>query len=391
MYSMVEQVGSSENINLAVAAVYGGKDFKRLDIDGIVYFLLPSTSNLKYQKTLEPLWQKICDEFKPDIVHIHGTEFPHGLACMRSSPDLKYAVSIQGLVGIIARYYYAAMSSWDILTNITFRDIVRFDTIFQSKRSFQRRDIFEKEYIRRANAISGRTSWDHAHCVAVNPKAYYHFCNRTLRSGFYTSDKWDIENKTDYSIFLSQSVYPIKGLHQVIKAAALLKSDFPNISLRVAGYNIIKNATISEKLRLSGYGAYILSLVKKFYLQENIHFLGTLDEQKMIDEYRNAHLFICPSSIDNSPNSLGEAQMLGVPSIASYVGGVPDMVTEGVSGLMYRFEEVEMLAENIRKVFLDNDLAIRLSLGGIEAAGKRHFQDTNLEHTLEIYRKLGRS
>jgi glycosyltransferase involved in cell wall biosynthesis len=39
--------------------------------------------------------------------------------------------------------------------------------------------------------------------------------------------------------------------------------------------------------------------------------------KKMITEYRNAHIFICPSSIENSPNSLGEAQLIGVPVIAA--------------------------------------------------------------------------
>ena len=90
-----------------------------------------------------------------------------------------------------------------------------------------------------------------------------------------------------------------------------------------------------------------------------MQFTGSLREDQMIAEYLNAHLFICPSSIENSPNSLGEAQLLGVPVIASYVGGVPDMVTHGETGLLYRFEEVEMLAEGIRNLFMNMALALR--------------------------------
>ena len=56
---------------------------------------------------------------------------------------------------------------------------------------------------------------------------------------------------------------------------------------------------------------------------------------------------------------MGEAQLLGVPVIASYVGGVPDMVTHGETGLLYRFEEVEMLAEGIRNLFMNMALALR--------------------------------
>jgi glycosyltransferase involved in cell wall biosynthesis len=213
----------------------------------------------------------------------------------------------------------------------------------------------------------------------------YHFCNRTLRGSFYVSDKWDINRKTNYAIFLSQAYYPIKGAHQALKAAALLKKDFPDIQIRIAGHSIVNNATLSEKLRLSGYGNYLRSLIKKADLHRNVRFLGTLSEQQMIDEYRNAHLFICPSSIENSPNSLGEAQLLGVPAVAAYVGGIPDMVIHGETGLLYRFEEVEMLAENIRKVFTDDILAKHLSSNGISAAEQRHNRRTNLTQILNIY------
>ena len=54
-----------------------------------------------------------------------------------------------------------------------------------------------------------------------------------------------------------------------------------------------------------------------------------------------------PSSIENSPNSLGEAQLLGVPCIASDVGGVTDMIPNKECGIIYRFEEVELLAKHI--------------------------------------------
>ncbi len=53
------------------------------------------------------------------------------------------------------------------------------------------------------------------------------------------------------------------------------------------------------------------------------------------------------------------------------VGGIPDMVDHGKSGLLYRFEEFEMLAYNIKRIFEDDDLALTLSVGGkVAASGK---------------------
>ena len=388
MFGMVKQVSALPDIHLAVATTYTGSKLQTFKIDNVVYYLLPAKSLITYHKALEPIWRKVCDEFTPDIIHIHGTEFPHGLACMRSRPNLKYLVSIQGMVSVISRYYYADISTLEILKNITFRDLVHLDTIFQGRRSFQKRGEFEKEYLLLTNSISGRTSWDYAHIQAINPNATYYSCNRTLRNCFYTAIKWEIDKKNDYTIFLSDASYPIKGLHQVLKAVALLREKYPEIKIRISGLDITKQTTILDRIKLSGYGSYIRKLIKKLNLISHVKFIGSCTEERMIEEYQKAHLFICPSSIENSPNSVGEAQILGVPTIGSYVGGTPDMIEHNKSGLLYRFEEVEMLAQNIHKIFSDNKLALTLSVNGITEAEIRHDRSTNLNNTLEIYRDL---
>lgn len=384
MYGLANQIAITENIELTVATVYTGNELKSFKIEGILYYLLPRHT-LDYSKNLEPLWKKLCEDFQPNVIHIHGTEFTHGLACMRACPSLNYVVSIQGLVSIIARAYYAGISVTEIFKNITFGDIVRFDTLFQAKEKFAQLGVFEKEYIHRTKHVIGRTIWDYAHTKAINPLVNYHLCNETLRDGFYGSSKWSIAKKTDHTIFLSQAGYPIKGLHQVLKAVALLKQDFPQIKVRVAGHDITNTATLKSKIKFSGYGAYIKKLTKQLRLDNQVQFIGVLTEEQMIVEYLNAHLFICPSSIENSPNSLGEAQLLGVPIIASYVGGIPDMVTHNETGLLYSFEEVEMLVEYIRNLFTDATLVLKLSKNGIIAAEERHHQTTNLQQIIKIY------
>jgi len=391
MYGDALRIANQTDIKLAVASTFREKRVKKMAIQGVDYYLLPFIKSSSYQKNLEKHWKTICEEFKPDIIHIHGTEYAHGLACMRSCPKFKYIVSIQGLVSVISKYYFSGIGIWDIIKNITFRDLVRFDTIFQAKLNFEKRGQFEEEYIQKANIVSGRTSWDYAHVKTINPSINYHFNNSALRNSFYTAVKWDITTKNNYTIFLSQAGYPIKGLHQVLKAMAILKKDFHKIQLRIAGQCIIQNNSLLEKIKLSGYGSYIINLIKKFNLKENICFTGLLDEKEMITEYRNAHIFICPSSIENSPNSVGEAQILGIPTIGSYVGGTPDMIEHNINGLLYRFEEVEMLAENIRSVFNNNEFANRLSKNGIKTAENRHNKDLNISHILQIYETLNNS
>jgi glycosyltransferase involved in cell wall biosynthesis len=385
MFALAKQLNSKKNIKLGIATVYSGNEMKEMEIEGIVYYLLPSKSKNKYQKSLEIYWKRICKGFRPDLIHIHGTEHTHGLACMRVCPNINYVISIQGLIGISSRYYLAGIKKWEIFKNITFRDLIKVDSLFQASRKFRSGSTFETEYILRSRNIIGRTSWDYVHSKAINPNITYYFCNEILRDSFYTASKWHVNNKNNYTIFLSQASEPLKGLHQVIKALAFLKSDFPEIKLRIAGPNVLRNTSILEKIKRGGYGSYIHRLIDKFNLKQKVFFTGPLLEDEMISECKNAHLFICPSSIENSPNSLGEAQLLGVPTISAYVGGIPDMVTHGESGMLYRFEEVEMLAENIRTIFTNDEIAIHLSKNGIKAAEQRHNREINASQMVNIY------
>ena len=214
------------------------------------------------------------------------------------------------------------------------------------------------------------------------------FCNESLRNEFYISDKWKYGACTKHSIFLSQAGTPIKGLHKVLEALQFLKDEFPDISIRIGGKNIIENNSLKDRIRMGGYGKYIKSLLHKYNLFDYVKFLGPLEAEAMIREYQNAHVFICPSSIENSPNSVGEAQIIGTPVIASYVGGTPDMVTHKQTSLLYRFEEVEMLANYIREVFTNHELTDHLSKNAIDAAEKRHDRLTNLNRLIEIYNSI---
>jgi glycosyltransferase involved in cell wall biosynthesis len=389
MSSLAMELAKVKEIKLAIATVYEQNNFRPLDIENVKYYLLPKKKkNTKYDSSLEQYWKKITDEFQPDVIHIHGTEYAHGLACMKACPSLKYVVSIQGLVGVYSKYYYGSISKWELLKNITIRDILRFDTLFQAKRKYEKRGLLEKEYITRTNHIIGRTSWDYSHAKAINPKVEYHFCNETLREGFYKAPKWDIAKKSNFTIFLSQAGYPIKGLHQVLKAVALVKNDFDTITIRIGGVNITNTRTIIDKLKISGYGNYIKVLIKKLNLVKSVTFLGNLSEEQIITEYLNCHVFICPSSIENSPNSVGEAQILGVPTIASYVGGVPDMITHGQTGLLYQFEEIELLVQYIRQIIIEPKLVKYISINEIKTAEERHNYNSNLNQTISIYNNI---
>ncbi|MCY1723259.1 glycosyltransferase family 4 protein [Prolixibacteraceae bacterium Z1-6] len=372
------------NIKLAVASCSFVNKFTQINKNGITHFIIPYKigENLNHRKNAI-FWQRIKNEFQPDIIHIHGTEYSHSYAFVKACGPENVLVSIQGLVSAITRYYFADIKLSEIIKSITLRDIVRLDTMFHHYREMSKRSASEISLIKEIDHISGRTSWDRDHSLAINPNINYHFCNESLRQSFYER-QWSINRCRRNSIFLSQAYYPIKGFHKFIKALPMVLKYFPDTKVYVAGNNFFTN----RGLKINGYGKYINTLIGKLKLTGYIHFLGLLTEETMCQQYIDSHLFISSSAIENSPNSVGEAQILGVPCIASYAGGTPDMIEHGKDGLLYRFEEIEMLASHICKVFSDDQLAQELSKNGRISAGERHNRAKNGKQLYQIYSNI---
>jgi glycosyltransferase involved in cell wall biosynthesis len=380
MYSGAQALlNTNSHIKLAVAALYKGDDLKEVNLNGITYYLVPTSIST----TLESYWKEVHNSFLPDVVHIHGTEYPHGLAYRNACGSNNVVVSIQGLVSVYEQYYYGGIHEIDLLKNTTFRDYLRLDTIFSQRRKMEQRGLLEKAMIQSVNHVIGRTSWDKAHCWAINSQATYHFCNETLRNEFY-QHSWDINTCEKHSIFLSQAHYPIKGLQQVIKALPIILRHFPATKVYVAGNDFVRN----RGGRLNGFGKYIHSLMRAHGVADNILFTGILSEKEMCKKYLSSNVFVCPSSIENSPNSIGEAQLLGVPCIASYVGGISDMISDEETGLLYRFEEVEMLAASVCQIFSNDSLALKLSEKSKKVAAIRHDKLINSKSLNAIYEAI---
>ena len=392
MLSLADKIKRHSEIILTVCTTYNGTDLLRIYEGGILYYLLPRKKpNSVYDKSLEAYWLMIINEFEPHVIHIHGTEYAHGLACMNSCPEQNYVISIQGLVGVSSEFYFAGIKPLELVKHITFHDLIRKEILFQERKRFAKRGKLENEYIKKTKHVIGRTDWDYAHSKVINSSIQYYFCNETLRSGFYSAHKWDIKKKNDYSIFLSQAGYPLKGLHQALRALAIVREHYPQAHLRVAGVDITRSSSLIDKMRLGGYGSYIKSILKRLDLHSNVTFTGILEEKEMIYEFKNAHVFLCPSSIENSSNSLAEAQLLGVPCIASFVGGLPNLVTHYENGILYRFEDHVMLAFQIMKVFKDEKLAADMSYKGWVTAEKRHNRDYISSRMVEIYSEIMRT
>lgn len=390
LINAAKDLANKEGVELSIAFPSNkASKFKELKGKNINYYpFIPvkETDNkgIEYNESFETL----LNNLKPDIVHIYGTEIAHTLSMVNTCNkiNIKTVISVQGLVSIIEKHMYSNLPIYAIYGN-TFRNIIRKDNVSGLKRLFQNRGKNEIEAIKRTNHIIGRTTWDKACSKQINLDAKYHFCNETLRVEFY-KHQWDINDCEKYSIFLSQGQYPIKGLHYMLEAMPLILKKFPQTKVYISGKDITKSDSIKDKLLMTYYGKYIRKMIKRLDLERNVVFTGPLDEEKMCQRYLKSHVFVCPSSIENSPNSLGEAMILGVPSIASYVGGIPDMLRDKEEGFLYQHDAPYLLAHYICVIFENQDLALKFSKNARERALKTHDRDENTRRLIEIYNEI---
>lgn len=333
------------------------------------------------------IWKEIEADFNPDIVHLQGTEMSHGMFYVDACGNKNIVASIQGMTSIYERYFYGGIDFTDILRNISLYDIYSSNSIFAGRKRCQISGRNEICNISRLQHVIGRTTWDMVHCKVINPDIEYHFCNETLRTGFYTAQKWDKKKCIPHSIFLSQCKYPIKALHMMLKAMPIILRYYPDAKIYIGSCIRIIPKNFLQKIAPTNYGGYLLKIIKKLGLEDKIVFLGSLDESQMIKMYQKANVFVSPSSIENSPNSLCEAQILGVPSISSMVGGVEDLTRNGTTTFCYRFEEYEMLAYYVCKIFSGNYSQDRFQKA-MEDACNRHNPQSNIQNLLGIYKNI---
>lgn len=363
-----------------------------------------------YDPRLEARLRKILESFRPDIVHCFGTEYPHTLAMCRVFPHKsRLLIGIQGLCAVCANAYFADLPE-KVIRSATLRDRLRKDSLRQQQQKFVRRGEMEKEAVGLAKNVTGRTEWDRFYTREWNPEVNYYNMNETLRQDFYDT-VWDRKNCTPHSIFLSQGDYPIKGFHYMLKALPAIAARYPDVHVSVAGNSIMGYDTLKQKLKISAYGKYLRRIVKKNGLEGRITLLGSLNSVQMKEQYLKSHLFVCCSSIENSPNSLGEAMLLGMPCVSADVGGITSIFTGGEDGILYEgfrsplnsFDKISdaqqdgqsqleviagRLAEAVTEIWADEERLKQYCASARRHAEKNHSRERNYAKMTEIYREI---
>lgn len=349
---------------------------------------------------LEGRMSRILDEYHPDVVHIFGTEYPHALAMGKAAcgDDFHYhpgrervLITFQGICAAVAADYMACLPD-EIVSSATFRDTLRKDSIKQQQEKFQARARNELEAAGYAGFVGGRTSFDRKWAGRLAPEAKYKYAGEVMRAVFYEPLPGDITRDPN-TIFISGADYPLKGFHILLRA--LMDINWPELKVRVAGQDIVSMNSLKDKVKISEYGKYLGELIERGNLQGKVEFLGRISAEQMREEYLKCGMYICPSSIENSPNSIVEASLCEAPVIASRVGGIPDIIEDKKECLLYDCnarkpldEVASSLRACIEAVMADPEAAKNRAKAARLRALKEHDPGTVADQMTAIYTEM---
>lgn len=322
--------------------------------------------------------QKVIDEFKPDVIHIHGTEYAIGNSMLKTKTNIPTVLTIQGIISRISEEYFGGISFRQILAMGNFKEYLKFKTPLFSKMLYYKNAKREKFVLNNVKYVTGRTFWDETFMLSQNPELKYYRLNYNLNELFYEADRWDYNKINKYTIYTGASTYPLKGLHNLIKAIPIVKAKYPEVKLLVpVNRNNIKKA--------NGYERYILKLIDKLGLQSNVEFIGQKNAKEVSEILSKAHICVIPSAIEGASATMREAMMIGTPGICAYRGGMTDLLKDGESGFYYDFSEYPILAGRIVQMFEDKDLCEKFSKNVRQKAELMHDREKNYHKLKSIY------
>ena len=355
--------------------------------EGITYVVVPSASPYmdKFSEQMSKDIFAIYQEVKPDIVHLFGTETVNTNNVIKIVGKEKCLISLTGLISFYSKHYFAEIYQ-EMRKNITLRDLYK-GSIFKNYKKFCKNAETEVDTLEYAKYVTGRTSWDYAGSKLVNSELKYYFCNENLRDSFY-EHIWKYEECEKYSIFASSSASPLKGFHKLLDALPYVLKKYPQTKVYVTGEDCVEFGSLYERMKRTGYQKFLASKIKKMNLENVIQFTGPLSEKQMADRCVKSNVYVLASCIENSPNSLCEAMLMGVPSVAANVGGVSNLIISGEEGFTYPFSESYTLAYRIMQLFEDVDLCRKFSQKARCRAMERHDRMKNAETMKRIYQNI---
>jgi len=283
-----------------------------------------------------------------DLIHLHGTEQRQFVASFRYK--IPQVLSIQGILTECKKY-----------APINDRKFYHLHI----------GSLYEILFLDKINYYSCRTHWDKNFIKNINSKATIYHNWEMLRPQFY-SDHFSLKKSR---ILFMGGTNILKGWREMILAFNEIKKYY-NLKLIIVGQT-------NQKL--------LFNFIKKSKLSNivpgDIEIRDHVNTDELIKSFDESFCLVHPSYIDNSPNSVCEAQVAGLPVIASNVGGVKSLIEDRETGLLVDGSVQDIVAK-LSLLLKDNDSLKNISKKSREIARKRHCHADILSKTIQMYREI---
>lgn len=319
---------------------------------------------------------KVVATYDPDIIHIWGIENDYAdiIPLIKNIP---LVVHIQGLTSAcLYSYCPPSFSIQDIFKTKSVSTYIKYKGEKGRYREFIKRANRELDVSRYVKNWIGRTEWDKSLSKILNQDSNYYHCDEMMRTAFNISKKWvyHFDKKTIHiQSTISEDWY--KGMDVVLKTAEILKEKGLKVIWKIFGWD--RNSLILK------------SIIKKLNIspeEVGVECCGKVNSEILIEELLKCDMYVHPSYIENSSNAIAEAQLLGVPVVAQYVGGNPTMLKEN-SGILVQPNEPYILASAILSL-LEKETAEKYSHNALTIASQRQNIDNIFKDLMKTYQSI---
>ena len=320
----------------------------------------------------------VVNDFKPDVIHLFGME--NEFATILGKTDVPVVVHLQGLLAPYDNAFWpVGFNACSFVLPPSIREwILRNGYIF-AKKSINVRGKKESSLFKKVQYCMGRTEWDFQVSQLLSPESKYFKVNEALRVEFYENSGCWKRVKSEKLIIastVSETIY--KGLDLILKTAKLLKEETSiNFEWRVVG--------ISGQSKFTKFFEHFLKINSEAV---GVSYLGVKNPKELVSVMKDSSVYVHPSYIDNSPNSVCEAQLLGLPVIACNVGGVSTILDNGNAGILVPANAPYELAYHLKQFAVDEMYCEDKRIAGIKLAKERHNPQEIIRDLMTAYRNV---
>ena len=343
----------------------------------VIHILERRRSHQSLDMLLLPKMLDVVKNVNPSLIHIHGTERSFGLI-QEYVKEIPVVFSIQGLLAPYSEKFFSGipcdytMRKEKVVNRLKGVDIKRVygSFLYGGKR--------ECAFLKNAKFIMGRTSWDKNITGLLNPSREYFTVNEILRSPFYVK-QWNKKHFNDERkivSIISPGIY--KGLETLLKSAYLLKT-YSKVNFL---WNVVGLSCDSDYVKQCEEYTKIKSH------DVNVRYLGIQGAEILSDILVESDIYCHVSHIENSPNSVCEAMLIGMPIVATFAGGTNSILKDGVEGYLVQDGDPYSTAGTIQNMANSFDTCHSLGLNARVKAAKRHNPKNVAKELLESYHKI---